>query len=92
MRWDDGVVYALILAGIYLLVSVLFFCAGKSKLIDGHGAPPAIAKQFAGTFLDTIPGIDAIWTILGILESPIFLLIVAGLVRPFGNRRPGNRA
>lgn len=81
MGWEDGVIYALILAGIYLLVGVLFFYASKGKIIDGHGAPPAIAKQFAGTFFDTIPGIDAIWTILGILEGVIFLLIVASLVR-----------
>lgn len=81
MRWEDGAVYALILAGIYLLVGVLFFYAGKEKIIDGHGAPAPIAKQFGGTFLDTIPGIDAAWTILGILESVIFILVVVSLVR-----------
>jgi uncharacterized membrane protein len=81
MRWEDGAVYALILAGIYLLVGVLFFYAGKEKIIDGHGAPPPIAKQFSGTFLDTIPGVDAAWTILGILESAIFVLVVISLVR-----------
>jgi hypothetical protein len=81
MRWEDGVVYALVLAGIYLLVGVLFFYAGKEKIIDGHGAPPPIEKQFAGTFIDTIPGIDAAWTILGILESLIFVLVVVSLVR-----------
>jgi hypothetical protein len=81
MRWEDGVVYALILAGIYLLVGVLFFYAGKEKIIEGHGAPPPIAKQFSGTFLDTIPGVDAAWTILGILESLIFVLIVVSLIR-----------
>ena len=81
MRWEDWVPYALILAGIYLLVGVLFFYAGKEKIIDGHGAPPPIAKQFSGTFIDTVPGIDAAWTILGILESIIFLLTAASLVR-----------
>jgi hypothetical protein len=81
MKWEDAVVYALVLAGIYLLVGVLFFYAGKEKIIDGHGAPPGIAKQFSGTFLDTIPGVDAAWTILGILESLIFILVVISLVR-----------
>ncbi len=81
MKWDDIAVYALVLAGIYLLVGVLFFYAGKGKIIDGHGAPPPIAKQFSGTFLDTIPGVDAAWTILGILESLIFILVVISLVR-----------
>lgn len=81
MRWEDAVIYGLVLAGIYLLLGVLFFYAGKEKIIDGHGAPPAIAKQFSGTFLDTIPGVDAAWTILGILESLIFILVVISLIR-----------
>ena len=81
MKWEDIAIYALVLAGIYLLVGVLFFYAGKEKIIDGHGAPPPIAKQFSGTFLDTIPGVDAAWTILGILESLIFILVVISLVR-----------
>jgi len=78
--WEDWSVYGLALAGIYLLVGVLFFYAGKEKLFDGLGAPPPIAKQFSGTFLDTIPGVDAAWTILGILEFAIFLLTVVSLV------------
>lgn len=81
MRWEDGVVYGLVLAGIYLLLGVLFFYAGKEKIIDGHGAPPPIEKQFSGTFLETIPGVDAAWTILGLLELAIFVLIVVSLVR-----------
>ena len=60
---------------------MLFFYSGKSKVIDGHGAPDAIAKQFKGTFLDTFPGVDAAWWILGILESLIFLLLLASLIR-----------
>src|SRR5262245_53034074 len=81
MRWEDRVVYGLVLSGIYFLVGVLFFYAGKEKIFDGLGAPPPIEKQFAGTFLDTIPGIDAAWTILGILEFGIFVLTVISLVR-----------
>lgn len=80
-RWEDWVVYGLILAGIYFLVGVLFFYAGKEKIFDGLGAPPPIEKQFAGTFLDTIPGTDAAWTILGILEFGIFVLTVVSLIR-----------
>jgi hypothetical protein len=91
MRWDDWAGYGLIIAGIYLLVGVLFFYAGKEKLFDGLGAPPPIEKQFSGTFLDTIPGTDAAWTILGILEFAIFILLVVSLVtREFlpGRRKP----
>jgi hypothetical protein len=81
MRWEDWSVYGLILAGIYFLVGTLFFYAGKEKLFDGLGAPAPIAKQFSGTFLNTIPGVDAAWTILGILEFAIFVLTVISLVR-----------
>lgn len=81
MRWEDGAIYGLILAGIYFLVGVLFFYGGKEKIFDAHGAPPGIEKQFSGTFLDTIPGIDAAWTILGILELAIFVLMIVSLVR-----------
>ncbi len=81
MRWEDGTVYGLVLAGVYLLLGVLFFYAGKEKIFDGLGAPPGIEKQFSGTFLETIPGVDAAWTILGILELAIFVLVVASLIR-----------
>lgn len=81
MRWEDAAVYALTLAGIYLLLGVLFFYSGKEKIIDGHGAPPPIEKQFSGTFLETIPGVDAAWTILGLLELAVFVLIIVSLVR-----------
>jgi len=80
MRWEDWAIYALVLAGIYFLVGVLFFYAGKEKIFDGIGAPPPIEKQFDGTFLDTIPGVDAAWTILGILEFAIFVLTAISLV------------
>ena len=42
---------------------------------------PRSPSSSRGTFLDTIPGIDAAWTILGILESAIFVLIVVSLIR-----------
>jgi hypothetical protein len=80
MRWEDWTAYGLIVAGVYFLVGVLFFYGGKEKIFDGIGAPAGIEKQFAGTFIDTIPGIDAAWTILGILELAIFVLIVVSLI------------
>jgi hypothetical protein len=79
MRWEDWAIYGLVLAGIYLLVGVLFFYSGKEKIFDGLGAPPPIEKQFIGTFHDTFPGVDAAWTILGILELGVFVLTVASL-------------
>lgn len=79
-RWEDWAVYGLVLAGIYLLIGVLFFYSGKEKIFDGLGAPPGMEKQFSGTFIETIPGVDAAWTILGILELGVFLLTIVSLL------------
>ena len=77
----DGVAYWATLAGVYLMVGGLMFYSGKEKLFDDAGnAPASIKQQFAGTFLDTFPGTDAAWVILGILEFGVFLLLLASLV------------
>ena len=78
----DQAAYWLSILGIYFLVGVLFLYSGKGKLFDDDGkAPEPLAKQFEGTFLDKVPGIDAAWVIIGILEFAIFLLILLSLVR-----------
>jgi hypothetical protein len=78
----DGVAYWATIAGVYLMVGGLEFYSGKGKLFDSDGhAPEAIKKQFADSFLHVIPGTDAAWVILGILEFGVFLLLVASLLR-----------
>jgi hypothetical protein len=78
----DGIAYWATLAGIYLMVGGLMFYSGKEKLFDEDGnAPAAIDAQFAGTFLDTFPGTDAAWVILGILELGVFVFFVASVLR-----------
>jgi hypothetical protein len=78
----DQAAYWLTLVGVYFLVGVLFFYSGKSKLFDDDGnAPDPLAKQFEGTFIDKVPGVDAAWVILGILELGVVLLILASIVR-----------
>lgn len=77
----DGIAYWLILAGVYLMVGGLMFYSGKEKLFDDDGnAPQGIKDQFKGTFIDTFPGTDAAWVILGLLEFLVFLLLLASLV------------
>jgi hypothetical protein len=77
----DGAAYWATLVGVYLMVGGLMFYSGKEKLFDDDGnAPEAIKQQFAGTFLDTFPGTDAAWVILGILEFGVFLLLLASVV------------
>jgi hypothetical protein len=78
----DGVVYALVLGGIYLLLGTLWFVSAKEKLIDGGGTAPAgIHKEFSGTFLSSFPGTDAAWVILGLIEVVAFVLLVGSLLR-----------
>jgi hypothetical protein len=60
----DQAAYWLTIVGVYFLVGVLFLYSGKSKLFDDDGhAPPALRKQFEGTFIDKVPGIDTAWVI-----------------------------
>ena len=74
--------YWLTILGTYFLVGVLFFYSGKGKLFDSDGhAPEAIKKQFADSFLHVIPGTDAAWVILGILEFGVFLSLLLSLLR-----------
>ena len=78
----DGAAYWATLIGVYLMVGGLMFYSGKEKLFDDDGnAPESIKQQFAGTFIDTFPGTDAAWVILGILEFGVFVLLVASLLR-----------
>ena len=78
----DRAAYWLTMIGVYFLVGVLFFYSGKGKLFDDDGhAPEPLAKQFDGTFIDKVPGVDAAWVILGILELGVALLIVLSIVR-----------
>lgn len=73
--------YWLTVAGIYFLVGVLFFYSGKGKLFDDDGhAPAAMKKQFEGTFIDKVPGVDTAWVILGVMELGIFVLLLVSLV------------
>jgi uncharacterized membrane protein YphA (DoxX/SURF4 family) len=78
----DQASYWLTLIGVYFLVGVLFFYSGKGKLFDDDGhAPEALAKQFDGTFIDKVPGVDTAWVILGILELLVVLVLVLSLAR-----------
>jgi hypothetical protein len=78
----DGIAYWVTLVGVYVMVGGLMFYSGKEKLFDDDGKAPSYVKdQFKGTFLDTIPGTDAAWVILGLLEFGVFVLLVASLIR-----------
>src|SRR5262249_31103721 len=78
----DGIAYWVTLVGVYVMVGGLMFYSGKEKLFDDNGnAPSYIKEQFKGTFLDTIPGTDTAWVMLGLLEFGVFVLPLASLIR-----------
>jgi hypothetical protein len=78
----DGIAYWATIVGVYLMVGGLMFYSGKEKLFDDNGhAPEAIKKQFSTSFLHVIPGTDAAWVIIGILEFGVFLILLASLLR-----------
>ena len=77
----DAAAYWLALGGIYVTFGFLWYYAAKEKLIDQDGHMPAgLAKAYRDTFLDSVPGLDASWVMLGILEAIAFLLVAASLV------------
>jgi hypothetical protein len=78
----DGIAYWAIVFGVYLMVGGLEFYSGKEKLFDDNGhAPAAIVAQFQNSFLGKVPGTDAAWVILGVLEFGVFVILVLSLIR-----------
>jgi hypothetical protein len=76
----DKLAYWAGLAGIYLAFGFLWFYAMKEKLFDQNGTMPAgLAKAYAGTFVDSFPGVNATWLLLGVAEAVAFLLFIASL-------------
>ena len=78
----DDAVYWIAIMSIYGLQAALWFHSGKTKLFDDDGVmPPPLKKQFDGTFFESIPGLDAAWVMLGILQLVIFTVLVVSIVR-----------
>jgi len=74
--------YAASLTGIYLSVGFLFYYASYEKLITDNGNMPAtLQKLFAGSFFASVPGDNASWLLLGLLEASIVVLLAISLLR-----------
>jgi hypothetical protein len=74
--------YWLVLAGTYILVGFLWYYAAKAKIFDdGLIAPDGVKEQFAGSFVDSFPGVSVSWAILGILQAIVVIGLVASLLR-----------
>jgi hypothetical protein len=76
------VTYGATLAGIYLSVGFLFYFAMKEKLFTDSGTMPApLQKLFAGSFFASVPGDNAAWVLLGLLEAAVVALLLVSLLR-----------
>lgn len=77
----QDIAYWVIVAAIYIGFGFLWYYSAKEKLIDDGGVMPAgLAKGYGGSLLDSVPGLNASWVILGVLEAVAFLAFVASIV------------
>jgi hypothetical protein len=77
---DTGAYWAAI-ASVYIAYGFLWYYGFKEKLFDEDGKMPAgLAKAYDGTLIDSFPGLDTTWFLLGVLEALAFLAVVASLV------------
>jgi hypothetical protein len=74
--------YATTLSGVYLSVGFLFYFAAKEKLFtDGGTMPAGLQKTFAGSLFASVPGDNAAWLLLGLLEAAVVVLLAISLAR-----------
>jgi hypothetical protein len=77
----ETIAYWTIVAAIYMGFGFLWYYSAKEKLIDQNGVmPEGLAKGYAGSFVDSFPGLNATWVILGIVEAIAFLGFIASIV------------
>jgi len=75
------VTYVATLAGIYLAVGFLFYYAAYGKLVsDGGTMPAGLAKTFNGSFFASVPGNNAAWVLLALIESVVVILLAVSLL------------
>jgi hypothetical protein len=76
------VTYWLTMLGIYVIQGGLWYYGAEEKIIGGDLATPAgIEKAFAGSFVDTFPGVGVAWVAISIAEALIVIGLAASLVR-----------
>jgi hypothetical protein len=74
--------YGATLAGIYLSFGFLFDFAAKEKLVtDGAAMPAGLQKAFSGSFFASVPGDNAAWLLLGLIEAAVVVLLAVSLIR-----------
>lgn len=80
-RLADVVSYWLVIGSVCVAFGFVWYYSFKAKLFDDDGTMPAPLKEtFSGSFLDSFPGLDAAWVLLGLLQAVLFVAVVASLV------------
>jgi hypothetical protein len=73
--------YSTVLASIYLAVGSVFYYASREKLITDSGTMPAgLVKAFHGSFFASVPGDNAAWVLLGLIEAAVFVVLAISLL------------
>jgi hypothetical protein len=76
----DAVTYWSGMAAVYMSFGFLWYYGAKEKLFDQNASmPDGLAKAYGGSFLDTFPGLDTAWLLLGLVEAVALLLVLASL-------------
>jgi hypothetical protein len=74
--------YWLTLIGVYVIQGALWYYGAYEKIVGGDmKAPPGIEKAFAGSFVDTFPGVGVAWGAIAIAEALIVVGLAASLLR-----------
>jgi hypothetical protein len=77
----DIVGYWLALGASYLVLLSLWWYAAEEKIIAGNlNVPVGITRQFAGSFIASVPGTKAAWVILAVLEALTFVGVFISLL------------
>ncbi len=77
----ETIAYWTLIAGIYLAFGFLWYFSAKEKLIDdGFAMPDGLKKAYAGSFVESFPGLDVTWALLGLVEAVAFLGVLGSLL------------
>jgi hypothetical protein len=77
----DSIAYWIAIVGVYFIQGALWWFSAYEKLFAAGGiaAPAGIAKQFGGTWLASVFGMNFVWGAIGVFEAVIFLVLLASL-------------
>lgn len=76
----DAVTYWSGMAAVYMSFGFLWYYGAKEKLFDQNATmPEGLTKAYSGSFIESVPGLDTAWLLLGLVEAVAFLLVIASL-------------